>query len=75
MTTTADAFLAGGVNMSFHQPLGLEEMIAPRIGDCKGFNKFDKGRIYFTWVCTPRCMMKNFHRLRTLHNRKMLHAV
>ncbi|WP_283806572.1 hypothetical protein [Bradyrhizobium sp. NAS96.2] len=41
MNTTADAFLAGGVNMSFHQPLILEEMIAPRIGDCKGFNEFD----------------------------------
>ncbi|MGY3487614.1 hypothetical protein ACVW1C_005497 [Bradyrhizobium sp. USDA 4011] len=46
MNTTADAFLAGGVNMSFHQPLILEEMIAPRIGDCKGFNEFDQGTIY-----------------------------
>jgi hypothetical protein len=42
LITTADAFFAGGISMSFHKPLILEEMIAPRIGDCKGFNNFDQ---------------------------------
>ncbi|MGY3076037.1 hypothetical protein ACVWZZ_002408 [Bradyrhizobium sp. LM6.10] len=45
MNTTADAFLAGGINMNLHQPLILEEMIAPCIGDCKGFNKFQQSTI------------------------------
>jgi len=43
---TADA-LTDGIKMISRQPRALNEMIAPRVGNCKCFNKFDQGRIYF----------------------------
>ena len=73
LTTTAEAFLTGCVNMGCDQPLIFEEMIAPRIGDCKGFDKFDQSRIYVTLAYATPCTVKIFARLRTLHCSKMLH--
>ncbi|MGY4367889.1 hypothetical protein ACVW1A_003954 [Bradyrhizobium sp. LB1.3] len=75
MNTTADALLAGGIKMIFHQPLTLKHMIAPRVGYCKSFNKLDQSRINVTWGYTSWCMMKHFPRLRTFHPRKMLRGV
>jgi len=46
LNITVHGLLAGGAKTIFHQPLAPKAMIAPRVGDCKGFNKFQQSGIY-----------------------------
>jgi hypothetical protein len=74
LNTTADALLAGGIKMMFHQPLAFKEMIASSVSNCKCFDKFDQSGIDFVRGCTPWCTMKHFPRPCAHHLRKMLRA-